>query len=191
MPITVFEVVEGSLAEKAGINCGDCVVKINGRLLENQTLEGAKELLSRAGNEVVLEVAALEGDDNIVPSKNTRIVILTKADDKDHNWHTPCAVPSKQPWHPVMWPQLRGDDEEKLLEDKPHCRIIRNVQRFFSTCKDPEERQKIIERMLMSLPTASKQKDYDPEEEEEERKKLAELRRLSLAMRGELEEEQK
>lgn len=64
-----------------------------------------------------------------------------------------------------------------------HCR------RFLTTCSDPEERQRIIERMFLSLPTASKHKEFDAEEEEEERRKLAELRRISLAMRGELTEE--
>lgn len=48
----------------------------------------------------------------------------------------------------------------------------------------------MIERIFLSLPAASKQKEADPEEEEEERRKLAELRRLSLAMRGELEDDQ-
>lgn len=43
--------------------------------------------------------------------------------------------------------------------------------------------------MFLALPAASKQKEDDPEEEELERQKLAGLRRLSLAMRGELTEE--
>lgn len=43
--------------------------------------------------------------------------------------------------------------------------------------------------MFLCLPAASKHKEDDPEEEELERQKLAELRRLSLAMRGELTEE--
>lgn len=110
-------------------------------------------------------------------------------------------------WHTPPLP----NQVEDYGGDKPHGRIVRNVRsvlgffdfcsfsenihispshrRFLTECRDPEERTRIIERMFLALPAASKQKDDDPEEEELERQKLAELRRISLAMRGELTEE--
>lgn len=197
MPIIIFEVLEGTLAEQGGIRCGDCLLKINGKSLDNVTLETARKMLANAGEKVVLTVAASEGEDTITISKYVHEVQLStgrteRGSIDEHTTqflvrHWP--VPPKQPWHPVMWPQLRDDEEAQEFEAKPHARIIKNVKRFFGTCHDPEERQKILERMLMSLPTATKLKDFDPEEEEEERRKLAELRRLSLQLRGELPEE--
>lgn len=195
MPIMVFEVLPGSIADTAGIRCGDCILKINGKPLEKTTLDNARRILQEAGDDLRMQVAASEGHDTITVSKDVRAISLStkvkeaKKEVKEEK-HFDFPVPPKQPWHPVMWPQLRGDDEEKLLEAKPHARIIKNVKRFFNECRDPEERQKIIERMLLSLPTASKHKEFDPEEEEEERRKLAELRRLSLQMRGELDDEE-
>lgn len=69
-------------------------------------------------------------------------------------------IESSRPFcHPVMWPQGSATEslqEKKISSEKPHMRIVDNVRRFFSSCKDPEERQAILERMLLSLPAASK-----------------------------------
>lgn len=43
-------------------------------------------------------------------------------------------------------------------KELPHHRIVRNIKRFFAESKDKELRSRIIEDMLMALPSASKQK---------------------------------
>jgi len=170
------------------------------------SLKDAQQALEYAGDDLRLQVSSFQDDDNDSPPKDVRDIILAGKKKVPEPEPSPepeevverprvkriikSSEPPKQAWHPVMWPQVRTEEEEDAYEgDKPHARIIRNVRRFLTTCKDSEERQRIIERMFLSLPTASKQKDHDPEEEEEERRKLAELRRLSLAMRGELVDE--
>uniref|UniRef100_A0A336LJR8 CSON008447 protein n=1 Tax=Culicoides sonorensis TaxID=179676 RepID=A0A336LJR8_CULSO len=205
MPVTVFQVKEGSRAESVGIKLGDSIIRINGIPTEGMSLNEAQRALEYAGDDLRLTLSSFDDDDNESAPKETREVILAG------KVKLPTPPPKeqvieiekpvfkrvdrppeklKQCWHPVMWhtPPLPNQVED-YGDDKPHGRIVRNVRRFLTNCKDPEERQRMIERMFLCLPTASKHKEDDPEEEEEERRKLAELRRLSLAMRGELVEE--
>lgn len=169
------------------------------------SLNEAQRALEYAGDDLRLTLSSFDDDDNESTPKETREVILAgkvklpTPPPKEQTIEIEKPVfkrverppePQKQCWHPVMWhtPPLPNQVED-YGDDKPHGRIVRNVRRFLTNCKDPEERQRMIERMFLCLPTASKQKEDDPEEEEEERRKLAELRRISLAMRGELVEE--
>ncbi|XP_063699320.1 PDZ and LIM domain protein 7-like isoform X5 [Culicoides brevitarsis] len=204
MPVTVFQVKEGSRAESVGIKLGDSIIRINGIPTAGMSLNEAQRALEYAGDDLRLTLSNFDDDDNDSPPKEMREVILAgkiKLPTPPPP-ETPIVIEKpvlkrvvnpekqKQCWHPVMWhsPPLPNQVED-FGNDKPHGRIVRNVRRFLTECKDPEERQRIIERMFLALPAASKQKEDDPEEEELERQKLAELRRLSLAMRGEIQED--
>lgn len=169
------------------------------------SLSDAQRALEYAADDLRLTLSSFDDDDMKTPPKETRNIVLS-GKVKEPTPPTPVEPPveveppvveheelppekQKQVWHPVMWHTPPVRNRVDYSGRKPHERIINNIRRFFTETKDPEERQRMVERLMLNLPAASKQKGHDPEEEEEERRKLAELRRLSLQMRGELEED--
>lgn len=71
-------------------------------------------------------------------------------------------LPERKAWHPVVWQQQTLVPRENPMAEYPHKRIIRNIRRLLKeTESDPIARQKHIEHMFLSLPTASKDEEED------------------------------
>uniref|UniRef100_A0A499FRM8 PDZ domain-containing protein n=1 Tax=Anopheles arabiensis TaxID=7173 RepID=A0A499FRM8_ANOAR len=57
MPITVFQVSEGSPAQKAGLQLGDQILKINGADASAMRLATAQSVIKQAGEQLQMIVA--------------------------------------------------------------------------------------------------------------------------------------
>uniref|UniRef100_A0A336LX79 CSON008447 protein n=1 Tax=Culicoides sonorensis TaxID=179676 RepID=A0A336LX79_CULSO len=78
MPVTVFQVKEGSRAESVGIKLGDSIIRINGIPTEGMSLNEAQRALEYAGDDLRLTLSSFDDDDNESAPKETREVILAE-----------------------------------------------------------------------------------------------------------------
>lgn len=76
--------------------------------------------------------------------------------------------PERKVWHPIVWQQPPPPIPPDVYgKDAPHQRLIKNIRRLLVETKaKPEERQKHIEHMMLSLPSGPRPKSDDDEEEE-------------------------
>lgn len=196
MPITVFQVKEGSAAAKAGLNLGDQIVKINGADASAMRLATAESVIKQAGDQLQLVVTKDEEEtkDPHAPAaadaepkpKETREITFAGNDPNDgsdvtNNPHAPKHKPSddaerehwiqppeRKVWHPIVWQQPPPPIPPDVYgKDAPHQRLIKNIRRLLVETKaKPEERQKHIEHMMLSLPSGPRPKSDEDEEEE-------------------------
>lgn len=198
MPITVFQVKESSPAAKAGLNLGDQIVTINGADASAMRLATAESVIKQAGEQLHLVVTKddeeavknpqnsenAENAENPEKPKETReIKFALDEEDRDEatnppapkhktnegreNWIQP---PERKVWHPIVWQQPPPPIPPDVFgKDAPHQRLIANIRRLLTeTAKQPEERQKYIDRMMLSLPTGSRPRDaFDDDWDEE------------------------
>lgn len=177
------QVKEASPAAKAGLKLGDQIVTINGADASAMRLATAESVIKQAGEQLHLvvtkddEEAAKNPENPEVPEKpkETReIKFAGKEDARDEatnpsapkhksnegreHWIQP---PERKVWHPIVWQQPPPPIPPDVYgKDAPHQRLIANIRRLLTeTAKNPEERQKYIDRMMLSLPTGSRPKD--------------------------------
>lgn len=195
MPVTVFQVKEGSAADKAGLKLGDQIVTINGADASAMRLATAESVIKQAGDQLQLVVTKDEEEtkDPQAPvaeaepkPKETREITFAGNDPNDgsdvtNNPHAPKHKPSddadrehwiqppeRKVWHPIVWQQPPPPIPPDVYgKDAPHMRLIKNIRRLLVETKaKPEERQKHIEHMMLSLPSGPRPKSDDDEEEE-------------------------
>lgn len=189
MPITVFQVKESSSAAKAGLKLGDQIVTINGADASAMRLTTAESVIKQAGEQLHLVVTkddeeAVKNPQNSDKPKETREVkFAIDEEERDEatnpsapkhqtnegreNWIQP---PERKVWHPIVWQQPPPPIPPDVYgKDAPHQRLIANIRRLLTeTAKQPEERQKYIDRMMLSLPTGSRPRDaFDDDWDEE------------------------
>lgn len=189
MPITVFQVKESSSAAKAGLKLGDQIVTINGADASAMRLTTAESVIKQAGEQLHLVVTkddeeAVKNPQNSDKPKETREVkFAIDEEERDEatnpsapkhqtnegreNWIQP---PERKVWHPIVWQQPPPPIPPDVYgKDAPHQRLIANIRRLLmETAKQPEERQKYIDRMMLSLPTGSRPRDaFDDDWDEE------------------------
>lgn len=196
MPITVFQVKEDSAAAKAGLKLGDEIVTINGADASAMRLATAESVIKQAGEQLQLVVTKGEeevkdpnapaADAEPKPKPETREVTFAGNDPNDgsdvtNNPHAPKHKPSddadrenwiqppeRKVWHPIVWQQPPPPIPPDVYgKDAPHQRLIHNIRRLLVETKSkPEERQKHIEHMMLSLPSGPRPKSDEDEEEE-------------------------
>lgn len=195
MPITVFQVKEGSAAAKAGLKLGDQIVTINGADASAMRLATAESVIKQAADQLQLVVTKDEEEtkdphspaaDAEQKPKETREITFAGNDPNDgsdvtNNPHAPKHKPSddaerehwiqppeRKVWHPIVWQQPPPPIPPDVYgKDAPHQRLIKNIRRLLVETKaKPEERQKHIEHMMLSLPSGPRPKSDDDEEEE-------------------------
>ncbi|XP_050082662.1 PDZ and LIM domain protein 7-like isoform X3 [Anopheles aquasalis] len=188
MPITVFQVSEGSPAQKAGLKLGDQILKINGADASAMRLATAQSVIKQAGEQLQMIVAKdneenRKAEEQGKPKETTEVKFVgnepqpepdvtnkpapkIETDDRE-NWTQP---PERKVWHPIVWQQPPPPIPPDLYgKDAPHQQLIANIRRLLTETRNkPEEHIKHIERMMLSLPTGSRR---DPEEEGEEEPK--------------------
>uniref|UniRef100_A0AAG5CNP3 PDZ domain-containing protein n=1 Tax=Anopheles atroparvus TaxID=41427 RepID=A0AAG5CNP3_ANOAO len=187
MPITVFQVTEGSPAQKAGLKLGDQILQINGADASAMRLATAQNVIKQAGEQLQMIVAKDDEENRAAEEqgkpKETRDVkfvgneeqpkpdVTNKPapkpkDDERENWTQP---PERKVWHPIVWQQPPPPIPPDLYgKDAPHQQLIANIRRLLlETSAKPEERQKHIERMMLSLPTGSRRNEDDEDAEEQ------------------------
>uniref|UniRef100_A0A182M1F5 Probable small nuclear ribonucleoprotein Sm D2 n=1 Tax=Anopheles culicifacies TaxID=139723 RepID=A0A182M1F5_9DIPT len=178
------QVSEGSPAQKAGLQLGDQILKINGADASAMRLATAQSVIKQAGEQLQMIVAKDDEKNRTAEEqgqpKETREVKFVgneqqpEADvtnkpapqpknDERENWTQP---PERKVWHPIVWQQPPPPIPPDLYgKDAPHQQLIANIRRLLTeTRTKPEERQKHIERMMLSLPTGSR-RDEDEEEQ--------------------------
>uniref|UniRef100_A0A1Q3FH03 Putative pdz domain-containing protein n=1 Tax=Culex tarsalis TaxID=7177 RepID=A0A1Q3FH03_CULTA len=190
------QVKEGSAAAKAGLNLGDQIVKINGADASAMRLATAESVIKQAGDQLQLVVTKDEEEtkDPHAPAaadaepkpKETREITFAGNDPNDgsdvtNNPHAPKHKPSddaerehwiqppeRKVWHPIVWQQPPPPIPPDVYgKDAPHQRLIKNIRRLLVETKaKPEERQKHIEHMMLSLPSGPRPKSDEDEEEE-------------------------
>ncbi|ETN58252.1 hypothetical protein AND_010161 [Anopheles darlingi] len=190
MPITVFQVSEGSPAQKAGLKLGDQILKINGADASAMRLATAQSVIKQAGEQLQMIVAKdneenRKAEEQGKPKETTEVKFVgnepqpepdvtnkpapkIETDDRE-NWTQP---PERKVWHPIVWQQPPPPIPPDLYgKDAPHQQLIANIRRLLTETRNkPEEHIKHIERMMLSLPTGSRR---DPEDEGEEEPKPA------------------
>ncbi|XP_052889047.1 membrane-associated guanylate kinase, WW and PDZ domain-containing protein 1-like [Anopheles moucheti] len=178
------QVSEGSPAQKAGLKLGDQILQINGADASAMRLATAQSVIKQAGEQLQMIVAQDDEKNRKAEEqgqpKETREVKFVgneqqpatdvtnkpapepKTDERE-NWTQP---PERKVWHPIVWQQPPPPIPPDLYgKDAPHQQLIANIRRLLSeTRKKPEEQQKYIERMMLSLPTGSR-RDEDEEEQ--------------------------
>lgn len=109
------------------------------------------------------------------------------------NWTQP---PERKVWHPIVWQQPPPPIPPDLYgKDAPHQQLIANIRRLLTeTRTKPEERQKHIERMMLSLPTGSRREGEEDEEEPKpapkpKKKKKSKAKKAKAAPRTRLDSE--
>lgn len=185
MPITVFQVKENSPAAKAGLKLGDQIVTINGADASAMRLATAESVIKQAGEQLQLVVAKDDEEAAKLSNKPRETHEIKFANDEDNrdevtnppapkiksnegreDWIQP---PERKVWHPIVWQQPPPPIPPDVYgKDAPHQQLIRNIRRLLTeTAKKPEERQKHIERMMLSLPTGPRPKTDDEDWDEE------------------------
>lgn len=185
MPITVFQVKENSPAAKAGLNLGDQIVTINGADASAMRLATAESVIKQAGEQLQLVVTKDDEEAAKLSNKTRETHEIKFANDEDNrdevtnppapkiksnegreDWIQP---PERKVWHPIVWQQPPPPIPPDVYgKDAPHQQLIRNIRRLLTeTAKKPEERQKHIERMMLSLPTGPRPKTDDEDWDEE------------------------
>ncbi|XP_053658712.1 membrane-associated guanylate kinase, WW and PDZ domain-containing protein 1-like [Anopheles marshallii] len=178
------QVSEGSPAQKAGLKLGDQILQINGADASAMRLATAQSVIKQAGEQLQMIVAQDDEKNRTAEEqgqpKETREVKFVgneqqpaadvtnkpapepKTDERE-NWTQP---PERKVWHPIVWQQPPPPIPPDLYgKDAPHQQLIANIRRLLTeTRKKPEEQQKYIERMMLSLPTGSR-RDEDEEEQ--------------------------
>lgn len=188
------QVKEGSAAAKAGLKLGDQIVTINGADASAMRLATAESVIKQAGDQLQLVVTKDEDDakDPHSPAadakaKETREITFAGNDPNDgsdvtNNPHAPrhrrpstdverehwIQPPERKVWHPIVWQQPPPPIPPDVYgKDAPHQRLIQNIRRLLVDTKSkPEERQKHIEHMMLSLPSGPRPKSDEDEEEE-------------------------
>lgn len=173
------QVKENSPAAKAGLNLGDQIVTINGADASAMRLATAESVIKQAGEQLQLVVAKddEESAKNPEKPKETREIKFASNEDERDESSNPSAPkqksnagredwiqpPERKVWHPIVWQQPPPPIPPDVYgKDAPHQQLIRNIRRLLTeTAKNPEERQKHIERMMLSLPTGPKPKVID------------------------------
>ncbi|XP_053680621.1 membrane-associated guanylate kinase, WW and PDZ domain-containing protein 1-like [Anopheles nili] len=173
------QVSENSPAQKAGLKLGDQILKINGADASAMRLATAQSVIKQAGEQLQMIVAKDDEQNRAAEEqgkpKETREVKFVgneeqpKADvtnkpapnvqnDERENWTQP---PERKVWHPIVWQQPPPPIPPDLYgKDAPHQQLIANIRRLLTeTAAKPEERQKHIERMMLSLPTGSRREE--------------------------------
>lgn len=103
-------------------------------------------------------------------------------------------------WHPIVWQQPPPPIPPDVYgRDAPHQRLIRNIRRLLTeTVNKPEERQKYIDHMMLSLPSGPRPKDaFDddwdaepqPEPQPKKKKKKAKKGKKKVVVRKRTESE--
>uniref|UniRef100_A0A182QG64 Probable small nuclear ribonucleoprotein Sm D2 n=1 Tax=Anopheles farauti TaxID=69004 RepID=A0A182QG64_9DIPT len=184
MPITVFQVSEGSPAQKAGLQLGDQILKINGADASAMRLATAQSVIKQAGEQLQMIVAkddeqnrAAEEQGKPKETQEVKFVgneeppetdVTNKSapkpkNDERENWMQP---PERKVWHPIVWQQPPPPIPPDLYgKDAPHQQLIANIRRLLTeTRAKPEERQRHIERMMLSLPTGSRREEDEEEQ---------------------------
>lgn len=190
------QVKEDSAAAKAGLKLGDEIVTINGADASAMRLATAESVIKQAGEQLQLVVTKGEeevkdpnapaADAEPKPKPETREVTFAGNDPNDgsdvtNNPHAPKHKPSddadrenwiqppeRKVWHPIVWQQPPPPIPPDVYgKDAPHQRLIHNIRRLLVETKSkPEERQKHIEHMMLSLPSGPRPKSDEDEEEE-------------------------
>uniref|UniRef100_A0A182IR97 PDZ domain-containing protein n=1 Tax=Anopheles atroparvus TaxID=41427 RepID=A0A182IR97_ANOAO len=181
------QVTEGSPAQKAGLKLGDQILQINGADASAMRLATAQNVIKQAGEQLQMIVAKDDEENRAAEEqgkpKETRDVkfvgneeqpkpdVTNKPapkpkDDERENWTQP---PERKVWHPIVWQQPPPPIPPDLYgKDAPHQQLIANIRRLLlETSAKPEERQKHIERMMLSLPTGSRRNEDDEDAEEQ------------------------
>ncbi|EAT38164.1 AAEL009906-PB [Aedes aegypti] len=173
------QVKEQSPAAKAGLKLGDQIVTINGADASAMRLATAESVIKQAGEQLQLVVAKddEEAAKNPNKPKETREIKFAGEEDDRAEINNPSAPkhksnegrdwiqpPERKVWHPIVWQQPPPPIPPDVYgKDAPHQQLIRNIRRLLTeTAKKPEERQKHIEHMMLSLPTGPKPKEDDP-----------------------------
>ncbi|XP_035891183.1 uncharacterized protein LOC118502729 [Anopheles stephensi] len=180
------QVSEGSPAQKAGLALGDQILKINGADASAMRLATAQAVIKQAGEQLQMIVAKDDEKNRTAEEqgqpKETREVKFVgneqeqqqaadvtnkpapqpKTDERE-NWTQP---PERKVWHPIVWQQPPPPIPPDLYgKDAPHQQLIANIRRLLTeTRTKPEERQKHIERMMLSLPTGSRREEDEDEQ---------------------------
>lgn len=185
MPITVFQVKESSPAAKAGLKLGDQIVTINGADASAMRLATAESVIKQAGEQLQLVVAKDDEESSKLsnkPRETHEIKFANNEDPRDEVTNPPAPKhksnegredwiqpPERKVWHPIVWQQPPPPIPPDVFgKDAPHQQLIRNIRRLLTeTAKKPEERQKHIEHMMLSLPTGPRPKTDDEDWDEE------------------------
>uniref|UniRef100_A0A1A9V261 PDZ domain-containing protein n=1 Tax=Glossina austeni TaxID=7395 RepID=A0A1A9V261_GLOAU len=185
MPLTVFQVTTGGLADQGGIRLGDIILEINEEDATQLSLAQAHEKIDAAGKKIHFLVKTMEEDQEYgcEQGEEKSIVLRVPKPLPPPKDFSPTPLLGSRCWHPIMWipppeppkPKKKktkieidsegnevvielsedeSSDEEE--EELPHHRIMRNIKRFFTEVKEGEVRSRIIEDMLLALPSASK-----------------------------------
>lgn len=179
------QVKENSPAAKAGLNLGDQIVTINGADASAMRLATAESVIKQAGEQLQLVVTKDDEEAAKLSNKPRETHEIKFANDEDNrdevtnppapkiksnegreDWIQP---PERKVWHPIVWQQPPPPIPPDVYgKDAPHQQLIRNIRRLLTeTAKKPEERQKHIERMMLSLPTGPRPKTDDEDWDEE------------------------
>ncbi|XP_040151764.1 membrane-associated guanylate kinase, WW and PDZ domain-containing protein 1 isoform X4 [Anopheles arabiensis] len=208
------QVSEGSPAQKAGLQLGDQILKINGADASAMRLATAQSVIKQAGEQLQMIVAKDDENNRKAEEqgqpKETREVkfagneqepaadVTNKPapqpkNDERENWTQP---PERKVWHPIVWQQPPPPIPPDLYgKDAPHQQLIANIRRLLTeTRTKPEERQKHIERMMLSLPTGSRREGEEDEEEPKpapkpKKKKKSKAKKAKAAPRTRLDSE--
>ncbi|XP_058058056.1 PDZ and LIM domain protein 7-like isoform X2 [Anopheles bellator] len=214
MPVTVFQVSEGSPAQKAGLQLGDQVLKINGADASAMRLATAQSVIKQAGEQLQMIVAKdneenRKAEEQGKPKETTEVKFIgneqepeadvtnkpapkPKTDDRE-NWTQP---PERKVWHPIVWQQPPPPIPPDLYgKDAPHQQLIANIRRLLTeTRSKPQEQLRHIERMMLSLPTGSRREEDEEEEPKpvpkpKKKKKAKTARKGATAPRPRLDSE--
>lgn len=87
------------------------------------------------------------------------------SDAEREHWIQP---PERKVWHPIVWQQPPPPIPPDVYgKDAPHQQLIINIRRLLIATKSkPEERQKHIEHMMLSLPSGPRPRSDEDEDEE-------------------------
>uniref|UniRef100_A0A182KEX9 PDZ domain-containing protein n=1 Tax=Anopheles christyi TaxID=43041 RepID=A0A182KEX9_9DIPT len=178
------QVSEGSPAQKAGLQLGDQILQINGADASAMRLATAQSVIKQAGEQLQMIVAKddennRKAEEQGQPKETHEVKFVGNEqqqqdtdvtnkpapplkNDERENWTQP---PERKVWHPIVWQQPPPPIPPDLYgKDAPHQQLIANIRRLLTeTRAKPEERQRHIERMMLSLPSGSR-RDEDEDE---------------------------
>ncbi|XP_063699315.1 PDZ and LIM domain protein 5-like isoform X2 [Culicoides brevitarsis] len=185
MPVTVFQVKEGSRAESVGIKLGDSIIRINGIPTAGMSLNEAQRALEYAGDDLRLTLSNFDDDDNDSPPKEMREVILAEPIDTQlRNMQKKLAAISNIPSVIQMAIEEVAKVLEKFIPPEPEVEEPSEDESDYAVTVeslfDESEVMDVISQADWDEEEQieSAEEDAEPEISEEERQRIAKLQRV-------------